>query len=189
MGRWALSLPVMVRPRARTGRQWYVLGVKATCPHLASVVDVQPGLEVCESCMEYGGVWKTLRQCLVCGRTDCCDSSPNRHARAHRRETGHQLVRTLEEGQDWSWCYACEVTLRRQEDGEWLVVDPFYEAGLWFAQRHATETGGMDVEPDQTTPEGFPIGVWVATYRDRRRDGSLEQEQALDLEGLPGWSW
>ena len=174
-------------PRGR--EWWYVLAVNATCPHIAKVVEVAPGLDVCQSCMEFGGVWKTLRQCLMCGRTDCCDSSPQRHATAHNRETGHEIVRTLEPGQDWSWCYACEQTLRRQADGTWVVVDPFFEAGLWFAQRLAATTGALDVEPDETTSEGFPLGVWVATVRGRRRDGKLDPEQATDLEGLPGWRW
>jgi hypothetical protein len=170
-------------------RSWYVLIVNTACPHVANVIDVAAGLEVCESCMERGGVWKTLRQCLMCGRTDCCDSSPNRHATAHFNETGHEIVRTLEPGQDWAWCYACEKTIRRGVDATWSDVDPFYEAGFSFARRLAAETGGLDVGPDETTPEGFPLGTWVATYRDRRRDGTLDPEQATNLEALPGWTW
>ena len=168
---------------------WYVLIVNTACPHVANVIDVAPGLEVCESCMERGGVWKTLRQCQMCGGTNCCDSSANRHATAHHKETGHEIVRTLEAGQDWSWCYVCEKTMRRDIDGSWSDVDPFYDAGLWFAQRLAAETGGLDVKPDQTTTEGFPLGVWIATYRDRRRNGKLDPEQATNLEALPGWTW
>jgi hypothetical protein len=163
--------------------------VKATCPHVVRVVDIAPGLEVCESCMEFGGVWKTLRQCRMCGRTNCCDSSPNRHATAHYRETGHEIVRTLEPGQDWSWCYACRLTLRQGTDGGWAVVDPYFEAGMWFAQRAAAENGALDVGPDETTPEGFPLGSWMATYRDRRRDGTIDPDQATELEALSGWRW
>jgi hypothetical protein len=139
--------------------------------------------------MDRGGVWKTLRQCLMCGRTNCCDSSANRHATGHYRETGHEIVRTLEEGQDWSWCYKCKQTLRRDADGVWVNVDPFFEAGLWFAHRHAAETGALEIEPNATTAEGFELGVWAATYRDRRRNGSLDPDQATELEALPGWQW
>jgi hypothetical protein len=163
--------------------------VNATCPHLARVIDVAPGLEVCESCMERGGVWKTLRQCQMCGRTNCCDSSPNRHARGHYHDASHEIVRTLEEGQDWSWCYACKQTLRRDGDGTWVNVDPFFEAGLWFAQRRIAETGTLEIEPDATTAEGFELGVWATTYRDRRSAGSLDPDQATELEALPGWQW
>jgi hypothetical protein len=160
-----------------------------TCPHVAFVVDVPPGLDVCESCMEFGGVWKNLRQCLMCGRTECCDSSPNRHATGHHRSTGHQIVRMLEHDEYLSWCYVCQKTLRRDDEGVWSVVDPFFESGLWFAQRQVAESGDLDLEPDETTPEGFPLGAWVKTYRDRRRDGTIDPEQAGDLEALPGWTW
>jgi hypothetical protein len=163
------------------------LAVIASCPHVVAVIDVAPGLEVCESCMERGGVWKTLRQCQMCGRTNCCDSSPNRHAREHYHEASHEIVRTLEPGQDWSWCYSCKVTLRRLDDGTWVEIDPFYEAGLWFAQRLADETGRLEVDPEATTPEGFPLGLWLTTYRDRDREGTLWPEQASELEALPGW--
>jgi hypothetical protein len=48
------------------------------------------------------------RQCLTCGRVGCCDSSPTRHARAHAATTGHYVVRSLEPGENWRWCYAHE---------------------------------------------------------------------------------
>ena len=50
--------------------------------------------------------------CHACGKIGCCDNSPNRHATAHFRETGHPLVRSVEPGEDWSWCYVDEVTLQ-----------------------------------------------------------------------------
>jgi hypothetical protein len=163
--------------------------VTELCRHLDRITDVSPGLEVCETCIEVGGVWKTLRQCLVCGRTTCCNSSPGRHATRHFRETGHELIRTLEEGQDWSWCYACEQVLGRDPNGDWAIVDPFFEAGLFHARRLAADRGIFAAEPDESTPEGFPLGVWLTTYRERRRDGALEPEQAAELEALPGWEW
>ena len=54
--------------------------------------------------------------CLTCGKVGCCDSSPNKHASAHFREVGHPLVRSAEPGEDWSWCYADEVTLHLRPD-------------------------------------------------------------------------
>jgi hypothetical protein len=44
----------------------------------------------------------------------CCDSSPNRHASKHADDEGHPIVRSLEPGEDWSWCY---------EDRVGFVVD------------------------------------------------------------------
>lgn len=46
-----------------------------------------------------------LRVCLGCGHVGCCDSSPNRHASAHHRETGHPVVASGEQGEHWAWCY------------------------------------------------------------------------------------
>ena len=56
---------------------------------------VRPPLDVCAACLEVGGTWVHLRQCLDCGRTSCCDLSPNRHATAHFRETGHPMIRSV----------------------------------------------------------------------------------------------
>jgi hypothetical protein len=40
-----------------------------------------------------------------------CDDSPNRHATAHARGTSHPIIRSLERGEDWSWCYVDEVAM------------------------------------------------------------------------------
>jgi hypothetical protein len=47
--------------------------------------------------------------CQSCGHIACCDSSPNRHASAHARESGHAIARSAEPGEEWSWCYVDEV--------------------------------------------------------------------------------
>ena len=69
----------------------------------------------CEDCLRTGGRWLHLRICLTCGHVGCCDSSPNRHATAHFHETTHPLIRSLEPGEDWSWCYDDEVVLAIDE--------------------------------------------------------------------------
>jgi hypothetical protein len=46
--------------------------------------------------------------CQTCGEVGCCDSSPMRHARAHAISTGHVVVRSLEPGETWRWCYVHE---------------------------------------------------------------------------------
>ena len=53
----------------------------------------------------HGDPWLHLRICLECGKVGCCDNSPNRHASAHARTSSHPLIRSLEPGEDWSWCY------------------------------------------------------------------------------------
>jgi uncharacterized UBP type Zn finger protein len=43
--------------------------------------------------------------CLTCGHVGCCDSSPHRHASEHFQQTGHPLMRSVEPGENWRWCY------------------------------------------------------------------------------------
>ena len=62
------------------------------CSHGDSIADVSAPRDVCEACVEIGSTWVHLRQCLTCGRTLCCDDSPNRHMSAHWRETGHPVI-------------------------------------------------------------------------------------------------
>jgi uncharacterized UBP type Zn finger protein len=79
--------------------------VTSFCEHFEPDPRVGPPLRVCSMCVGTGGSWVHLRQCLTCGLTGCCDLSPNGHATAHFRETGHPMVRTAEPGEAWQWCY------------------------------------------------------------------------------------
>lgn len=74
-------------------------------PDLAMVRSVVPTASGCEECMRIGSAWVHLRMCLTCGHVGCCDSSPLRHARAHAFTLGHPIVRSLEPGENWRWCY------------------------------------------------------------------------------------
>jgi hypothetical protein len=85
----------------------------ATCTHLDSVLvtqlpDAVPG---CEDCLATGGLWLHLRICLECGHVGCCDDSPNRHASAHAHAKTHPIIRSLEPGEEWSWCFVDEVAM------------------------------------------------------------------------------
>jgi len=83
----------------------------AGCTHLDHVHDVTPGTQGCEECLEEGDRWVHLRVCLECGHVGCCDSSPNKHATKHYHRTGHPVVRSIEPGETWGWCYEDEVML------------------------------------------------------------------------------
>ncbi len=83
----------------------------AQCPHVEQVRDVGPNGEGCEECLELGDTWVHLRMCLTCGHVGCCDSSRNRHATKHYRATGHPIVRSLEPGEEWAWCYIDEMVV------------------------------------------------------------------------------
>ncbi len=82
-----------------------------TCEHLDSqpLLDPPPEL-VCPECVAAGVQWVTLRMCLACGSVGCCDSSPLRHATAHFRDTAHPVMRSIEPGEMWRWCYVHHLT-------------------------------------------------------------------------------
>jgi hypothetical protein len=84
------------------------------CTHLnqIQVTELPAAVDGCEDCLAIGGKWLHLRICLVCGHVGCCDDSPNRHASAHAAETEHALIRSLEPGEDWSWCFPDELAMR-----------------------------------------------------------------------------
>ena len=81
------------------------------CRHLDMIRDVAPRSDGCEECLLIGSSWVHLRLCLTCGQVGCCDSSPNRHASKHARATGHPVVRSLEPGEAWVWCFVDEIYL------------------------------------------------------------------------------
>ena len=86
--------------------------MRDACTHIGAVTDVKTARHrECEECVKTGDRWVHLRTCQTCGRTLCCDSSPNRHARAHFHETQHPLIQSAERGEDWKWCYVDEVYL------------------------------------------------------------------------------
>ena len=81
------------------------------CSHRGHVrlAELPETVDGCQDCLATGGQWLHLRICLECGHVGCCDSSPNRHATAHADDSGHPIVRSLEPGEEWSWCYVDRV--------------------------------------------------------------------------------
>jgi uncharacterized UBP type Zn finger protein len=76
------------------------------CAHITAITDVrQPENRVCDECTKTGARWVHLRTCQTCGTTRCCDSSPNKHASAHARESGHPVVASAEPRERWLYCY------------------------------------------------------------------------------------
>jgi uncharacterized UBP type Zn finger protein len=84
-----------------------------SCTHLDHVLVTELPAESagCEECLAAGQPWLHLRICLECGHVGCCDDSPNRHATAHARGTSHPVIRSLQPGEDWCWCYEDEVAM------------------------------------------------------------------------------
>jgi uncharacterized UBP type Zn finger protein len=81
------------------------------CTHADQVRDVKPHSRGCEDCLKTGDTWVHLRLCMTCGHVGCCDSSKNKHATKHFHSTRHPIVRSIEPGEDWGWCYVDEVEL------------------------------------------------------------------------------
>lgn len=79
------------------------------CQHITAITDVRVAdRRECEDCVRIGARWVHLRTCQACGGTRCCDSSPNRHASRHARESGHPVIASAEPGERWLYCYPDE---------------------------------------------------------------------------------
>lgn len=96
--RQALSLEPMEETRAK-------------CGHTAGLGPVVPNADGCEECLKSGDTWVHLRVCMHCGHVGCCDSSKNKHATRHFHESGHPVMRSMERGEEWGWCYVDRVML------------------------------------------------------------------------------
>jgi uncharacterized UBP type Zn finger protein len=85
----------------------------ANCTHLdhVKILQLPESTDGCPDCLAMGSPWLHLRFCLECGKVGCCDSSPGRHATAHAHESGHPIIRSLEPGEDWSWCYVDQMAM------------------------------------------------------------------------------
>jgi Zn-finger in ubiquitin-hydrolases and other protein len=81
----------------------------SACEHIKAIDTVkQPKRRECEECVKTHARWVHLRTCQECGATLCCDSSPNQHASAHARTSGHGVIASAEPGERWLYCYPDE---------------------------------------------------------------------------------
>jgi len=91
------ELPEPLKPRAGG----------AECEHLVAAGRTArpdtPGS--CAECVAEGLSWVHLRMCLGCGHVACCDSSVGKHADKHFATTEHPVMRSVEAGEAWRWCY------------------------------------------------------------------------------------
>jgi uncharacterized UBP type Zn finger protein len=81
------------------------------CTHMDQIKDVHARTRVCNECVKLGDSWVHLRLCMTCGRVGCCDSSKNKHATKHFHSAGHPIMKSIEPGENWGWCYIDEVEL------------------------------------------------------------------------------
>ena len=85
--------------------------IAGACEHLVAteVPKAPTSAEGCPTCLAEGLTWVHLRACAMCGNVGCCDSSVGKHADAHFAETGHPVMRSIEPGEAWRWCYVDEL--------------------------------------------------------------------------------
>jgi uncharacterized UBP type Zn finger protein len=81
------------------------------CSHRSEIREVSPSAAGCEDCLKTGDSWVHLRMCLICGYVGCCNDSKNRHSARHFHATRHPIMRSIEPGEDWMYCYIDEARL------------------------------------------------------------------------------
>ena len=86
------------------------------CTHLDQIKIKHTKTHVCEECVKTGDSWVHLRLCLICGHVGCCDSSKNKHATKHFHREKHPLIRSIEPGEAWVWCYVDQMEAGDIED-------------------------------------------------------------------------
>lgn len=78
-----------------------------TCDHQHMITITEPEATIpeCLDCVDKGDSWVHLRMCMTCGYIGCCDSSKNKHARKHYLRNDHPVIRSVETGESWVFCY------------------------------------------------------------------------------------
>jgi CPA1 family monovalent cation:H+ antiporter len=81
------------------------------CEHLQELADPPPPdvPDACGDCLAEGLQWVHLRLCMTCGHVGCCDSSTGQHANRHFHTSEHPVIRSLEPGEAWRWCFEDEL--------------------------------------------------------------------------------
>jgi len=99
-----------VKAAASNAEGWGTMtGPLQICSHIEAITTVkQAERRECEECVKIGAGWMHLRTCQECGRTLCCDESPNRHATKHAQASGHPVIASAEPGERWLYCYPDE---------------------------------------------------------------------------------
>jgi len=88
----------------------------SVCAHIAAITTVRHAKRrECEECVKIGSPWVHLRVCQECGRTLCCDDSPNRHATKHAHATGHPVIASADPVS--AGCIAIPMTPSPNTDG------------------------------------------------------------------------
>ena len=84
-----------------------------TCTQLdpVGITELPESVAGGEDCLTIGSEWLHLRICLACGPNGCCNDSLNSHATAHPASAGYPIIRSLQPGEDWSWCFVNQLAM------------------------------------------------------------------------------
>jgi len=96
-----VSMPEIMMRTLFTGQV-----AEKACSHMEDIKVTDTDVDVCQQCVDSGDGWPALRMCLICGFVGCCDTSKNKHMKAHYEETGHAIMRSIRLDEAWIWCYA-----------------------------------------------------------------------------------
>ncbi|MCU1322364.1 MAG: hypothetical protein JWM43_2013 [Acidobacteriaceae bacterium] len=83
--------------------------MSASCSHLDTIKVRRAHSHGCEECLKIGQSWVHLRLCTKCGHVGCCDSSIGKHATKHFHTSKHPVMRSIEPGDTWYWCFVDEI--------------------------------------------------------------------------------
>jgi uncharacterized UBP type Zn finger protein len=92
------------------------------CAHFDRIRAVRPNTSGCEECLKLGDEWVHLRLCMECGHVGCCDDSKNKHATKHFHRARHPIIRSIEPGEEWGWCYEDNLMLDFSDPGHPVVA-------------------------------------------------------------------
>ena len=79
------------------------------CTHLNEIKITKPSKHVCEDCVKMGDSWVHLRMCLDAAMSAAAiprriSTPPSIFTQPH-----HPLMRSIEPGERWIWCYVDEI--------------------------------------------------------------------------------
>ena len=100
---------MMPRRASATGTAPHWPTMPEPCTHQDRIKTRNTAKKGCEECLKTGDAWVRVRLCLSCGHVGCCDSSQNKHATRRFHATNHPLIRSIEPGEAWIWCYIDKV--------------------------------------------------------------------------------
>ena len=71
---------------------------------------------------------------------------------------------------------------------EWNVFQKKWQTGYEHAAAFQKENGHLNVKHQYVSEDGYKLGVWISTQRERYRDGKLGEDERRALEAI-GMKW